>query len=308
MMQLWALAWRNLWRDARAGELRLPMVAVALGVAALSSVAFLADRMQAGMARDARQLMGGDVVVVSDQPTPAAFVQKAKALGLNTATTLSFPTMARARDEDGGASKLVAFKSVSAGYPLRGNLSVAEGPGLNAALTREIPAPGTVWVEAALLDALGLEMGQPLLLGDASLRVSKIIVSEPDRGGGFISFSPRVMLNQADVAATGLVQPSSRSTYRLAVAGEDRAVKAYIAWTTQVLDKNDVRGLRIESLDSGRPEMRLSPIPSTAITAISMKTPPKDSASRGPIGTRCKSLRPPAALRVRGNELIRDSG
>jgi putative ABC transport system permease protein len=133
---------------------------------------------------------------------------------------------------------------------------VAEGPGLNAALTREIPAPGTVWVEAALLDALGLEMGQPLLLGDASLRVSKIIVSEPDRGGGFISFSPRVMLNQADVAATGLIQPSSRSTYRLAVAGEDRAVKAYIAWTTQVLDKNDVRGLRIESLDSGRPEMR----------------------------------------------------
>ena len=99
MMRLWSLAWRNLWRDARAGELRLPMVAVALGVAALSSVAFLADRMQAGMARDARQLMGGDVVVVSDQPTPAAFVQKAKALGLNSATTLSFPTMARASDE-----------------------------------------------------------------------------------------------------------------------------------------------------------------------------------------------------------------
>ena len=240
----------------RAGELRLLIVAVTLAVASLTAVGFFADRLKGGLERDARQLLGGDVIINSDQPAPAEFLQKALALGLRTSQQLSFPTMARARDEDGGASKLVAFKSVSAGYPLRGNLSVAEGPGLNAALTREIPAPGTVWVEAALLDALGLEMGQPLLLGDASLRVSKIIVSEPDRGGGFISFSPRVMLNQADVAATGLIQPSSRSTYRLAVAGEDRAVKAYIAWTTQVLDKNDVRGLRIESLDSGRPEMR----------------------------------------------------
>ena len=250
------LGWQSTWRDLRAGELRLLIVAVTLAVASLTAVGFFADRLKGGLERDARQLLGGDVIINSDQPAPAEFLQKALALGLRTSQQLSFPTMARARDEDGGASKLVAFKSVSAGYPLRGNLSVAEGPGLNAELTREIPAPGTVWVEAALLDALGLEMGQPLLLGDASLRVSKIIVSEPDRGGGFISFSPRVMLNQADVAATGLIQPSSRSTYRLAVAGEDRAVKAYIAWTTQVLDKNDVRGLRIESMDSGRPEMR----------------------------------------------------
>jgi putative ABC transport system permease protein len=250
------LGWQSTWRDLRAGELRLLIVAVTLAVASLTAVGFFADRLKGGLERDARQLLGGDVIINSDQPAPAEFLEKALALGLRTSQQLSFPTMARARDEDGGASKLVAFKSVSSGYPLRGNLRVAEGPGLNAELTREIPAAGTVWVEAALLDALGLEMGQPLLLGDASLRVSKIIVSEPDRGGGFISFSPRVMLNQADVAATGLVQPSSRSTYRLAVAGEDRAVKAYIAWTTQVLDKNDVRGLRIESLDSGRPEMR----------------------------------------------------
>ena len=124
MMHWWTLAWRNLWRDARAGELRLPMVAVALGVAALSSVAFLADRLQAGMARDARQLLGGDVVVVSDQPTPERFVQQAKALGLRSATTLSFPTMARASDERGGASRLIALKAVEPGYPLRGALQV----------------------------------------------------------------------------------------------------------------------------------------------------------------------------------------
>jgi hypothetical protein len=103
----WRLAWRTLWRDARAGELRLLVFAVALGVASLSSVSFLADRMNAGLLRDAGQLLGGDAVVVSDQPTPNEFIKQAKNLGLETVTTLSFPTMARGETsvEDSSAGK-----------------------------------------------------------------------------------------------------------------------------------------------------------------------------------------------------------
>jgi predicted lysophospholipase L1 biosynthesis ABC-type transport system permease subunit len=51
--------------------------------------------------------------------------------------------------------------------------------------TRDIPAPGEAWADAPLLDMLGLKMGDPLLLGDAQLRVARIIVIEPDRGTGF---------------------------------------------------------------------------------------------------------------------------
>ena len=39
-MSWWTQAWRSLWRDARAGELRLLVVAVVLGLAGLSSVGF----------------------------------------------------------------------------------------------------------------------------------------------------------------------------------------------------------------------------------------------------------------------------
>jgi putative ABC transport system permease protein len=250
------LGWKSTWRDLRAGELRLLVVAVTLAVASLTAVGFFADRLQGGLERDARQLLGGDAIVNSDQPTPEAFVSRAQALGLRTSSQLSFPTMARARDEDGGASKLVAFKAVAAGYPLRGAMRVADGPEAAAQATREVPAPGTVWVEAPLLDSLNLAIGQPLLLGDARFVVNKIIVTEPDRGGGFISFSPRVMVNQADVAATGLIQPASRMTYRLAVAGDDRQVKVYVDWAQAEVKKPNARGVRIESLDSGRPEMR----------------------------------------------------
>jgi len=250
------LGWKSTLRDLRAGELRLLIVAVALAVASLTAVGFFADRLKGGLERDARQLLGGDAIVNSDSSTPAPFAAKAKELGLQSVSMVSFPTMARAPVDAGGSTKLVAFKAVAAGYPLRGNLRIADTPGAAGEITRQIPAPGSVWVEAPLMNSLGLEMGQSLLLGDASFTVSKIIVSEPDRGGGFISFSPRVMVNQADVAATGLIQPASRTTYRLAVAGNDPAVKVFVDWAAQELGKTDERGVRIESLDSGRPEMR----------------------------------------------------
>src|SRR5450755_2835530 len=213
----WQLGGRQLRRDFRAGELRLLVFAVTLAVAALTAVGFFADRINGGLARDARQMLGGDAIVASDQPPPATFLAKANALGLATATTANFPSMGRAPDAKGGATRLVSVKAVSAAYPLRGKVRVRGAAGAKDADVAQAPAPGTVWVDAALLDSLGLALGDPLLLGDASLRIDRIIVIEPDRGTGFASMAPRVLLNSADLAATGLVQPASRISYGFAV-------------------------------------------------------------------------------------------
>jgi putative ABC transport system permease protein len=256
MTPAFRLGWRTLWRDLRAGELRLLIVAVLLAVAALTAVGFFADRLKGGLQRDARQLLGGDAVLASDNPTPVAFIERAHALGLQTTGTYGFPTMARASDAQGGASKLVALKAVAAGYPLRGKLQVSSDPAMPGQPTREVPAPGDAWVDASLLESLGLKVGDKLLLGDAGLRIARVIALEPDRGTGFLSFAPRVMLNQADVPRTGLVQPASRVSYRFAVAGDAAAVKRFSDWADATLKRGDVRGARLESFESGRPEMR----------------------------------------------------
>lgn len=256
------LGWRTLLRDLRAGELRLLIVAVTLAVAALTAVGFFADRLKGGLQRDARQLLGGDAVILSDGITPAAFIAKAQALGLKAISTVSFPTMGRASDADGGASKLVAFKAVPEGYPLRGSMKVSNSAESNAggSSTRDIPASGTVWVDASLLDSLNLKLGQTLLMGDASFKLTRVIVQEPDRGAGFISFSPRAMINSADVAATNLIQPASRTSYRFAVAGEDKSVSDFVKWAEleikKPFDQSGLRGVRLESLESGSPQMR----------------------------------------------------
>ncbi len=250
------LGLRSLWRDLRAGELRLLIVAVTLAVAALTAVGFFADRIKGGLQRDARALIGGDSVVSSDKPTPDVIAAKAKELGLQVVNNVGFPTMARAQDAQGGASKLVALKAVDSGYPLRGQLKVSSAPDQAEQGTREIPAPGRVWVDANLLDALALKVGDSLALGSSNLKIDRIIVVEPDRGAGFMNFAPRVMINRADLAATALVQPASRITYRLAVASNDQAnIKVFADWVAEREKSGEFRGLRLESLEGGRPEM-----------------------------------------------------
>jgi putative ABC transport system permease protein len=265
----WAQAWRTLWRDARAGELRLLVVAVALGVAALSSVSFLADRLNGGLQRDARQLLGGDVVVASDHPTPRHIKQRVAQAGLQSATTLTFPTMARGLPAVGGEgnSKLVALKAVEAGYPLRGELRVADSltqaqlsstseDAQASRKTKQVPERGQAWVDVGGLEALGLDVGDALVLGDTRVRITQVLVTEPDRGAGFMNFAPRVMINTADIEATGLIQPASRVNWRLAVVGDEVAVADFAEWAQAECQKPEVRGVRVESLDAGRPEMR----------------------------------------------------
>lgn len=252
----WLIGWRSLWRDWRAGELRVLVLAIVLAVAALTAVGFFADRLQVGLQRDARQLIGGDAVLRSDHPVPDRYVERARAEGLQTSLQLTFPTMGRASDEAGGNARLVALKAVSPGYPLRGQLTLSAGPGMPEQALRAVPNPGEVWVDEALLTALELGVGQSLWLGDRLFSITRLIVNEPDRGAGFMSFAPRVMINAQDLPSTGLVQPASRINYRLAVAGADSAVQDFVGWVDQTLTNNNERGMRMESLEGGRPEMQ----------------------------------------------------
>jgi Predicted ABC-type transport system involved in lysophospholipase L1 biosynthesis, permease component len=95
-------------------------------------------------------------------------------------------------------------------------------------------------------------VGDLLQLGNARLRIAAILVREPDTGAGFINFAPRVMMNRADLPATGLIQPASRVTYRLALAGPSQAAAAYAKWAQEQIRQTSARGMRVETVaDSG---------------------------------------------------------
>ena len=259
-------------RDWRAGELTMLILALVLAVAALASVGFLGDRMRQGLERDARQMIAADFVVRADHPVDPSFAAEAAQLKLQTATTAIFPSMISAGVAGAGSApvaRLSALKAVSPGYPLRGALRIAPAVGQPDAPATSIPAPGTVWADPALLDALKVPVGGTVRVGTRAFKVSAIITRELDRGFSFVSFSPRLMMRADELPSTGLITFGSRVTYRLLVAGPDAQVKQFAEFARDKVDGKPVagangaategsklRGVALESLQDGQPQVR----------------------------------------------------
>jgi len=242
------LALRLLMRDWRAGELTLVALAVVIAVASVTTVDFFTDRVYQALSRQANQLLGADLVITGDRPLGDAFEREAGRRGLQVTRMLRFPSMTALQDRN----VLSEIKVVSTGYPLRGELRIADALYQPDRRATSIPEPGTVWVDEKLYTRLQLQAGDAVEVGNSRLKVAAIITQEPDSAVGFINAGPRVLLNEADVAATGLVQVGSRVRYRVQVAGPPAAVDGYRAWVSAQL----APGQRVESIEDARPEIR----------------------------------------------------
>jgi len=240
-----SLAWRLLGREMRSGELRLLFAALVVAVAAVTVVGFFADRVRNGLERQARQMLGGDLVLVADHPWPAEHTAEAARRGLQVAETMTFPSMVMGSAQ----AQLADIKAVSGGYPLRGQLTASAG---GKTVVGGRPQPGTVWLDERLAGILNARPGDQVTVGNRPLAVAAILIQEPDRGINFFSLAPRLMMHADDIPATGLIQNGSRVSYRLLVAGDDRAVAGFRPWLAGRL----ARGERLEDVGNARPELR----------------------------------------------------
>jgi putative ABC transport system permease protein len=239
---------RALKRDWHSGEVRLLLLALIIAVAAVTSVTFLADRVGRALERDSAQMLGGDLALQADQAIPPSFIEQAHSRGLQTAQTLQFPSMVGA----GERTQLVSLKAVEQGYPLRGELRLADTPAGKGTPVAGTPDPGTVWVDAQVLGLLGISVGDTIMVGDAGMRITRVISYEPDRGMQFVNLAPRVMLSLSDLPATGLVAPGSRIAYQLLAAGRPEAVAPYKEWLSAQMQ----RGQKLSTLENNRPEVQ----------------------------------------------------
>jgi len=251
-MQALRFAWRMLRRDARAGELRLLAAALVVAVAALSAVGFFTDRVRQALEREANQLLGADLLLTADHAWPAAIAAEAATRGLQLAETRTFPSMVSLGAGDALRAQLVEIKAVGDGYPLRGALRVAPALNTEDAPAHGVPVPGAIWIDERLASSLAAQVGDVILVGRRSLRVDAVLTLEPDRGVNFFSVAPRLLMNLADLEATGLLQVGSRVAYRLLLAGEPPAVRAF----QRAVEPRLARGERIEDAQNARPEIR----------------------------------------------------
>ena len=250
MLSAISLSLRFLQRDWKSGELNLLLLALLICVSSITTVAFTTDRMEKAIDRQSSELLAADFVISSSRPINPQRITLAKRFGLQTSGLELFRSVLVVKD----SVQLVEVKVVDAAYPLRGQLRLSDQPYAQDFVQKGEPASGNVWVEPRLLQALNLQVGDKVQLGAKSFVISKVIAYEPDRGGDFFRMAPRVMLSDQDLAQTKLIQPGSRISYRLLVAGKPKQVAQFIS----AVKKSPHEGEELLSIKQGRPEINFA--------------------------------------------------
>jgi putative ABC transport system permease protein len=196
-----------LLRDARAGEVRVLFFALLVAVAASTAIGYFGARLNGAMQLRATEFLGADLVLQGSSPATAQQIADGTELGLRHAQVVEFTSVVGG---DNGI-QLSSIKAADA-YPLRGELRSAAAP--YAEKRRRRPGTRRSLGRATPADGAGLKVGDSIDVGMKTLRMSRVLTYEPDRAGNFYSLTPRVLINLADLDATGVVQPGSRVSYR----------------------------------------------------------------------------------------------
>ena len=203
----WSLPLRFAWRELRGGlrGFYVFLACIALGCMAIAGVGSLAASLNDGLAREGQVILGGDLAFTLIQreakPDELAFLDK------HGTVSRDATLRAMARTVDGQAT-LVELKAVDKTYPLFGAVALDASGDLDTALAERNGVFGAV-ADPTLLARLDIKPGAEITVGNAKLQIRAALTSEPDKLAGGIGFGPRLMVSQAALNATGLVQPGS---------------------------------------------------------------------------------------------------
>ena len=281
-----------LWRDWRGGQLNLIVSALVLAVMVVTAVSLLADRVERGINQQITAFLAADLAVRAGSEIEQKYFDQSQALGLNTAKTAQFRSMVFA----GEYSHLASVKAVENSYPLRGLIELSEFEDTQTSVKLSNgPESGEVWVEPRILNLLDIQLGDTIELGYSNLKVTRLILNEPDRGTGFSVAGARVLMSYSDLAASQLIRPGSRITYKMLMAGDENQIANFRSWyraENAVSDDGEPAGVyrlqtperseeRLsEALDRGRAFLLLSGTIGVLLAGLAMALASHRYASR----------------------------
>src|SRR5581483_11985752 len=247
-MRAFSLAMRSLVREWRSGELAVLLLALTVAVAALTGVGFLVSRISTAVALQASEVLAADIRLGSPQPIDKEYDAEAQRRGLQTASNTALLSVVF----NGDRSQLTNLRAVTAGYPLRGRVLIADEPFVPGRPASGIPAPGEIWPDSKLLAAIDAHVGSQLSIGAATFRVTHVLISRPDQGGTFAELAPTLLMNEADLSSTQLIQPGSRVSYRALFAGDRDRIDVFKSW----LMAHKKRSERVHDITDASPQIR----------------------------------------------------
>jgi putative ABC transport system permease protein len=266
-------AFVNFARDWKSGEQAVMAMALLVAVVALTGVAFFTNRIALSVEQQAGEVLAADIRITSQQPFSDEHVTEAQQRGLSIARVVTFPSVVM----HGDRSALAALNAVSSAYPLRGQVKLSrqlDGP---VEQLRMSPGPGEVWCDARLLAQLDAHVGDRVDLGRAQLTITRVLIARPDQGSEFVAFAPTAIFSLEELPSTELIQPGSRASYALLLAGETDAVAQFKNYLKlhrrpdeRVTNIEDASPQLRESMDRAASFLNLASMASVLLAAIAV--------------------------------------
>ena len=212
---------RLLKANLRRAELQLLFIALVLAITLVTGIRVFTERLDLALLKQSHGFIAADLVISGNEPIPETWQKYSQSIGLATASISEFASMVFANEK----MHLASVKAITPGYPLVGDLEISKDPfSINddeIKIADSIPSPGEVWVDSRLLEILSVSIGDELEVGDTALKITQVVIREPDGNGLSSFFGARVLINMEDLAKANLISPGSRVNYRWLMAGEE---------------------------------------------------------------------------------------
>ena len=282
------LAINLLRRNWRSGELKLLGFSLMLAVAVLSGIAIFTDRLETTLISESNSVLGADYIVRGSKPHDNAWNAVAEQAEIKHTRSALFSSMVFAGDE----MHLASVKAVDQGYPLRGQFEVSKIPfAMNATdieIATAIPQPGEAWVDSRLLPLLKIELGDKVAVGEYELRITRVLIREPDSANPFSMTGARLIMNIADLEKTQVVQPGSRVDYQWLVASDDNNrlksfiddLKPQLSKHQRLVDINSAQERVGRTLDTSRQFLLLSAVIAVLLAGVAIAITARQFSAR----------------------------
>ena len=232
---------RLAWRETRASRRRLLLFAsaISVGVAALVAIASFTANIQQSVRQQARELLGGDLVLGSGRPfspTVSALVDSLRGSGIRIARETRFSSMAYVRRTEG--IRLADVRAVSPEFPIYGKVETAPTGQWTRLATERVAI-----VDTALLVALGARIGDSLELGNESFLIAGVATEVPGRTSSFEGFGAQVFIPAAEIGRTGLASSFGSRVRHTAYASvpDERVARRIVYQHKAMFDRERVR-------------------------------------------------------------------
>lgn len=222
-----SLAFRLALRELRGGlkGFYIFLACIALGTAAIAAVNSVSQSITDTIASQGQELLAGDVrFELNNREATPEEMNFLRGLG---EVSVSTGLRSMARKPDGSDQALVEVKAVDGAYPLYGTFEAEPNYPLASMLSGEGGTYGAV-VAPLLLERLGLQIGDELLLGNVKLSITGTVKTEPDALSEGFGFAPRMLVTRNALQASGLIQTGSLVEHAYKIKLEDRGTMAGI--------------------------------------------------------------------------------